>query len=66
MEFMANSALYCEKNISHNVTSLPDLDVSAMEITHRVHWSINPPSKKQPPLFCQDPLESANCLSPPF
>ena len=37
-----------------------------METTHRVHWSINPSSKTPPPLFCQDSLKYANCLSSPL
>ena len=54
------------KTYWHNVTSLPDLDVATMETTHKVWWSINPPSKTTTPLFRQNPLKSANCLSPHF
>ena len=50
----------------HNVTSLLDVDVSNMETTHKVHWSINPLSRTPPPLFLQAPLKSANYLSLPF
>ena len=31
----------------------------------QLHWGINPPLKNTPPLFCQAPLKSANCPSPP-
>ena len=54
---------YTVRKTWHNVTNLPDWDVSTMETTHRVHWSINNPSKSTPPLFRQDPLKSSNCLS---
>ena len=66
MEFMTSGALHCEKNIWHDVTILPGWDVSTMETSHRVHWSINPPSKRRPPLFRQDPLKPANCLYSPL
>ena len=45
------------------------LPVSAItkKTTHNVYWSIKPPSKISPSLFfLQDPLKSANCISPPF
>ena len=66
MEYVTSSALYCEKNIWHNATGFPDLDMSTVGTTHRVHWNISPPSKTPPPPFHQDPLRSANCPSPPF
>ena len=63
---MTSSALYCEKNIWHDVTSLPDWDVSTMETTHRVHWSINPLSERHPLFFAKTFLNLQTAYTPLF
>ena len=57
---------YTVRKTWHDVTSLPDWEVSTMETTQRVHWSLNPPSKTLPPLFRQGPLKPTNCLYSPL